>query len=49
MENKMKNFFHDGNCFDKMVNLTHYRNQYCVIAHDDCWTPNIFGKLCGNE
>lgn len=41
VENKMKNFFHDGDCFDKMVNLTHNRNQYCVIGHGDCWTPNF--------
>ena len=45
VENKMKNFFHNGDCFDKMVNLTHNRNQYCVIGHGDCWTPNFLDAL----
>lgn len=40
LEKKIHDFF---NCdfYDKMVYLTHTRNQNSVINHGDCWIPNF--------
>ncbi|XP_062559062.1 uncharacterized protein LOC134223866 [Armigeres subalbatus] len=35
------NKFLDGDLYDKMVYLTHTRNQNSVINHGDCWLPNF--------
>ncbi|XP_035779550.1 uncharacterized protein LOC118459870 isoform X2 [Anopheles albimanus] len=40
LERKVANFF-DCDLYDRMVYLTHTRNQNSVINHGDCWMPNF--------
>lgn len=40
LESKVHKFF-DCDMYDKMVYLTHTRNQNSVINHGDCWMPNF--------
>lgn len=40
LEKRVNKFF-DCDLYDKMVYLTHTRNQNSVINHGDCWLPNF--------
>ncbi|XP_063704718.1 uncharacterized protein LOC134834102 [Culicoides brevitarsis] len=43
IEAKGKAFITD-NLYAKLVSMTHSTNEYSVICHGDCWTPNFLFK-----
>lgn len=47
LEAKVNKFF-DCDLYDKMVYLTHTRNQNSVINHGDCWMPNFLFRYDSN-
>ncbi|XP_055541041.1 uncharacterized protein LOC129727327 [Wyeomyia smithii] len=47
LEEKVNKFF-DCDFYDKMVYLTHTRNQNSVINHGDCWIPNFLFRYDEN-
>ncbi|XP_055605910.1 uncharacterized protein LOC129754074 [Uranotaenia lowii] len=47
LEKKVEKFF-DCDLYDKMVYLTHTRNQNSVINHGDCWMPNFLFRYDAN-
>ena len=41
VEANMRKFLMEGDLYDKMVKLSHTTNNYSVLGHGDCWTPNF--------
>ncbi|KAG5668326.1 hypothetical protein PVAND_016270 [Polypedilum vanderplanki] len=49
IEARGKKFLTESSLFDKMVSYIEARNQYTVISHGDCWTPNFLFKTIKHD